>query len=142
MIGRSSRVAFTTVLRALPRGEIRVSPEHSTGEPIVNAVAAVSLVLGSGLLIAPAAVGRALGVDSDRRVLRTIGLVDLALAPGLYFGRPQWPWLMARAASNPLIAAVTVANARSTRARVLAVGLIGATVMDLRTAARMRSSHQ
>lgn len=118
-----------------------MSPERSGGEPVVNAVAAVSLVLGSGLLIAPTAVGRALGVDSGRRVLlRTIGLVDLALAPGLYFARPQWPWLMARAASNPLIAAVTVANARSVRARVIAAGLIGATVMDLRTAARMRSA--
>ena len=116
-----------------------MSPERSGGEPVVNAVAAVSLVLGAGLLIAPAAVGRALGVDSGPRVLRTIGLVDLALAPGLYFGRPQWPWLMARAGSNPLIAAVTVANARSVRARVIAAGLIGATVMDLRTAARMRS---
>jgi hypothetical protein len=42
--------------------------------------------------------------------------------------------------SNPLIAAVTVMHARTVRARVIAVGLIGATVMDLRTAARMRSS--
>ncbi|MGH8986002.1 MAG: hypothetical protein ACRDY6_19305 [Acidimicrobiia bacterium] len=100
----------------------------------------MSLVLGLALLIAPAAVGRALGVHSSRRVLRTIGLVDLALAPGLYFGRPQWPWLLARAASNPLIVAVAATNARSIRARVIAAGLIGATVIDLRNAARMRSS--
>jgi hypothetical protein len=69
-------------------GQISVSSEHS-GEPVVNAAAAVSLVLFSALLMFPAAVGRWLGVDSDRRVLRTIGLADLALAPGLYFGRPQ-----------------------------------------------------
>jgi len=117
-----------------------VSSEHSGGEPVVNAAATVSLVLGSVLLIAPEAVGRALGVDSGRRVLRAIGLVDLGLAPGLYLGRPQWPWPVARAASNPLIAVVAVANARSVRARVIATGLIGATVIDLRTAARMRSS--
>jgi hypothetical protein len=117
-----------------------VSSERSGGEPVVNAAAVVSLVLGSASFIAPAAVGRVFGVGSSRRVLRTIGLVDLVLAPGLYFGRPQWPWLMARAASNPLIAAITLMNARSVRARVIAAGLIGATVMDLRTAARMRSS--
>jgi hypothetical protein len=75
-------------------GQISASSEHS-GEPVVNAAAAVSLVLGSALLMFPAAVGRWLGVDSDRRVLRTIGLADLALAPGLYFdvhnGRGLWP---------------------------------------------------
>jgi hypothetical protein len=103
-------------------------------------VALVSLVLGLTSLITPAAVGRVSGVSSSRRVLRTIGFVDLGVAAGLYFGRPRWPWLAARAASNPLIAATMVLNARSVRARVIAAGLIGATVTDLRTAARMRSS--
>jgi hypothetical protein len=103
-------------------------------------VAAVSLVLGLTSLITPAAVGRVSGVGSSHRVLRTTGFVDLALAAGLYFGRPRWPWAVARAASNPLIAAIMVLNARSVRARVIAAGLIGATVMDLQTAARMRSS--
>jgi hypothetical protein len=118
-----------------------VSHEPSGGgEPVVNAAAVVSLVLGCALLIAPATVGRALGVDTDRRVLRTIGLVDLALVPGLYFGRPQWPWLVARAVSNPLIAAVAVTRARTVRARVIAAGLVGATAMDLRTAMRLRSA--
>jgi hypothetical protein len=117
-----------------------LSSQRSGGEPAVNAVAVVSLVLGLASFIAPAAVGRVFGVGSSRRVLRSIGVVDLALAPGLFFGRPRWPWLMARAASNPMIAAVCVMNARSVRARLIAAGLIGATVLDLRTAARMRSS--
>jgi hypothetical protein len=46
---------------------------------------------------------------------------------------------VARAASNPPIAAVAIMNARSTRAGLIAAGLLGATIMDLRTAARMRS---
>lgn len=48
--------------------------------------------------------------------MRPVGLADLALALRLYVGRPSWPWLLARAASNPAIAAVTLASARSRRA--------------------------
>jgi hypothetical protein len=56
----------------------------------------------------------------------------------LLFGHSKSSWLVARAA-NPPIAAVAIMNARSTRARLIAAGLLGATIMDLRTAARMRS---
>jgi hypothetical protein len=117
-----------------------MSPESSSDERVVRAAAVVSGVLGTILLIAPAVVGRALGVDAGRRVLRAIGAVDLALVPGLVFGRPRWAWLVARAATNPPIAAVVFTSARSVRARVFAVGLIGATARDLRAAARMRSA--
>lgn len=106
----------------------------------MDAAAVVSLVLGGALLFAPAGVGRLLGVSPDRRVLRTIGWFDLAVAPGLYFGRPQWPWLVARAASNPAIAVVATARARSVRARVIAAGLFAATALDLRIAKRLRSA--
>jgi hypothetical protein len=68
--------------------------------------------------------------------------VDLALVVGLYVGRPSWPWLLARAASNPPIAAVSLATARSQRARLLGAGLAVATVSDLRTAARLRAAHR
>jgi hypothetical protein len=73
-------------------------------------------------------------------VVRTIGVVDLVLAAGLHLGRPTWPWLMARAATNPVIAAVAVVSGRSRRARLLAAGLGVATASDLRTAARLRSA--
>jgi hypothetical protein len=48
--------------------------------------------------------------------------------------------MTARAVSNPLIAAVTVAKANSKRAKLVAAGLCGATVMDLRTASRLRTA--
>ena len=118
-----------------------MSAEEQAGvEPIVNAVAGVSLAAGVLLLAAPSVAGKVLGVDCGPRMLRTIGLVDLALAPGLYFGRSKSTWMTARALSNPLIAAVTVAKARSKRAKVVAAGLCGATVMDLRTASRLRTA--
>jgi hypothetical protein len=118
-----------------------VSPAVESGdEKIVKSAADVSLVLGSMLLVIPSTAGRALGVETAQRTLRTIGIVDIALALGSYFGRPKWPWLVARAASNPFIATIALANARSVRARLMAAGLIGAAVMDLRAAVRMRSA--
>jgi hypothetical protein len=74
--------------------------------------------------------------------VRVVGLVDLALALGLFIGRPSWPWLLARAASNPAIAVVSLASARSRRARLVAAGLIAATASDLRTVARLRAAHR
>ena len=120
-------------------GTTEPAEQPDASEPVVEAAAAVSLALGVALVLAPGLVAKVLGVAPDRRLLRAIGLVDLVLAPGLYFGRPRWPWLTARALSNPVIALFAVTRARSLRARLLAAGLVGATVMDLRTAERLRA---
>jgi hypothetical protein len=96
--------------------------------------------MGGVALIAPAAADRALGVNAGRRVLRLIGVVDLGIATGLHLGQSKSLWLMARAASNPPIAAVAALNARSIRARLIAAGLLAATIMDLRMARRMRGA--
>ena len=117
-----------------------VSPDER--DPSVMAVVAVSLVAGLACTLAPAATARFTGIDATPGVLRLVGLVDLALALGLCVGRPSWPWLLARAASNPAIAAVALASARSRRARLLAVGLVVATASDLRTAARLRAAQR
>ena len=111
-------------------------------DPSVTAVAAVSLLAGLACTLAPAATARLAGIDAPSCVVRVVGLADLALALGLYVGQPSWPWLLARAASNPAIAAVSLATARSRRARLLAVGLAIATASDLRTVARMRAAHR
>jgi uncharacterized protein YjeT (DUF2065 family) len=111
-------------------------------DPSVMAVAAVSLVAGLACTLAPAATARLAGIDATSAVVRAIGLVDLALGVGLLVGRPSWPWLLARAASNPAIAAVSLASARSRRARLVAAGLAVATASDLRTVARLRAAHR
>jgi hypothetical protein len=85
--------------------------------------------------VAPATTARLAGIDATLGVVRAVGLADLALALGLYVGRPSWPWLLARAASNPAIAAVSLASARSRRARLLAASLAVATGSDVRTVA-------
>jgi hypothetical protein len=109
-------------------------------DPSVAAVATVSLLAGLACTLVPGTIARVVGIDTTRGVLRSIGLVDLALAVGLYVGRPSWPWLLARAASNPAIAAVSLAAARSRRAYLIAAGLAVATASDLRNAARLRAA--
>ena len=117
-----------------------VNPDER--DPSVTAVAVVSLVAGLACTLAPAATARLAGIDATPGVLRAVGLADLALALGMYVGRPPWPWLLARAASNAAFAAVSLASARSRRARLLAAGLAVATVSDLRTAARLRAARR
>jgi hypothetical protein len=111
-------------------------------DPSVTAVAAVSLVAGLPCTLAPAATARLAGIDATPAIVRAVGLVDLALALGLFVGRPSWPWLLARAASNPVIAAVSLASARPRCARLVAAGLAVATASDLRTVARLRVAHR
>jgi hypothetical protein len=117
-----------------------VNPDER--DPSVTAVAAVSLVAGLACTLAPAATARLAGIDATPGVLRVVGLADLALALGLYVGRPSWPWLLASAALKPAIAAMSLASARSRRARLLAAGLAVATASDLRNAARLRAAHR
>jgi hypothetical protein len=111
-------------------------------DPSVTAVATVSLVAGLACTLAPGATSRLAAIDATPAVVRVVGLVDLALALGLFVARPSWPWLLARAASNPAIAAVSLASARSRRARLVAAGLVVATASDLRTVARLRAAHR
>lgn len=106
----------------------------------VEAVAAVSLLAGLACTFAPAPTARLAGIDATPAVVRSVGITDVVLAAGLHLGRPSWPWLLARAATNPVIAAVSLASGRSWRAQVLAAGLAVATVTDLRTAARLRAA--
>jgi hypothetical protein len=109
-------------------------------DPAVEFVAGASLVAGLACVLAPAATARLTGIDASPTVVRGIGLTDLVLATGLHLGRPSWAWMVARATSNPAIAAAVLASGRSRRARLLATALAVVTVTDLRTAARLRAA--
>ncbi len=106
------------------------------------AIGVISAVAGAALLSAPDRVGALVGL-ADRRSARLIGVVDLALAPGLVAGRPRWPWLVARAAANLPTAVVGLRAARGTgrarRAQIFAAVLVVATFGDARTLRALRS---
>jgi hypothetical protein len=106
----------------------------------VEAVAAVSLAAGLACTLAPGTAARLAGIDATPGLVRAVGAADLVLAVGLHLGRPSWPWLIGRAATNPIIAGLSLVAGRSRRSQLLAAGLAVATASDLRTAARLRAA--
>jgi len=92
--------------------------------------------IGAALLVAPDRFGPMFGLSRPTDV-RAVGLLDLALVPGLLAGRPRWPWAAARAAANLAIAAWCLhrtTNDGVHGARRSAAALIAVTVVDARLA--------
>lgn len=114
-----------------------MTPSMATTAGVVTAVA------GSALLCAPDRLGPLIGL-TERRDAQLVGALDLALSPGLMFGKPQWPWLAARAASNVATAAFALRRARTDtsvrNARVFSALLAVATVADVHALRTSRGS--
>ncbi|MDA3629530.1 hypothetical protein OU415_29165 [Saccharopolyspora sp. WRP15-2] len=85
-------------------------------ERLADVVGVVTLGMGVGLTAAPGPAGKALGLDP--KFAKRIGIIDLALAPGLLLGRPRWPWMAVRAGLNLVLA-------DRYRARRVPAGLVG-----------------
>jgi F420H(2)-dependent quinone reductase len=92
-----------------------------------------SIAIGVTLLARPG-VGRVAGLDE--REARLIALADLAVGPGLVWGRSRRPWLFARGAANVGIAALLLRR-RTALGRAIALGLGAATAADLRLASAL-----
>jgi deazaflavin-dependent oxidoreductase (nitroreductase family) len=92
-----------------------------------------SLAIGAALLLRPS-LGRVAGLG--KRDARLIALGDLAVGPGLTWGRPRRPWLFARGAVNACIAAQLLRR-RTPVGRAIAAALGAATAADLRMAAAL-----
>jgi deazaflavin-dependent oxidoreductase (nitroreductase family) len=96
-------------------------------------VGILTAAIGAGLARWPR-LGRVAGLDS--RDTRLVGLLDLAVAPGLVWGRPRRPWVLARAGANVGIAAVLLRR-RSRVGRAISAGLAVATASDLQIASAL-----
>lgn len=115
----------------------------SQGGPPVQRLATIAgvftAVAGTALLVTPERLGPTIGL-AGRGDARLVGVLDLALVPGLLFGRPRWPWLAARAASNVATAGFVLWRASDERsrrnARAFSAALTLATVTDVRAAYR------
>lgn len=103
----------------------------------------VTSIAGTALLGAPDRVGPVIGL-TEKRDAQLVGALDLALAPGLIWGRPQWPWLTVRAISNLATTGFVLRRAADNpsrrNARVFSGAMVLATLADLRACrAAMRS---
>lgn len=107
---------------------------------VATRVGVVTAAIGGALVAAPGPVGSLISL-TDPRHARVLGALDLALVPGLLVGRPQWPWLSARAIYNLLIAVyclrLAARTGRTGRARAFAAFLAYATISDSRAVAGM-----
>ena len=96
----------------------------------------VTAPTGVTLLAAPQ-VGGVAGLTGG--LSRAIGAADVLLAIGLLAGRPRWPWATARAAAN-LPTAAAFARTGTPLGRVIAVGLLLVTSLDLSAARTLHAS--
>lgn len=105
-------------------------------------VGLVTTAIGVALLAAPSRASQLLGAGEHASSLRIIGLLDLALVPGLLSGRQQRRWMTARAGLNLAIAAYCLRLNREHRAvgpKVAALVMMVATIDDVRTIAALPS---
>jgi deazaflavin-dependent oxidoreductase (nitroreductase family) len=93
-----------------------------------------SLAIGTALLLWPQRLGLVAGLDSGETRLAALG--DLAVVPGLVWGRPRWPWMLARGGVNLGIVSLLLRH-RSPRARVGAASLGLLTAADLQVVATL-----
>jgi hypothetical protein len=111
-----------------------------------DAVGTVTLVMGTALTLAPRRTARVLGLGDRPGFARALGATDLALTPGLFRGRPRWPWLGARSALNVVIARHYLKESRrpggASAARYGAAGMLALTVVDGVLAMRLRRTEQ
>jgi hypothetical protein len=109
-------------------------------------IALVTLGVGAALTVAPGKVGPAAGFGSQRSVALSIGLMDLALVPGLLRGRPRWPWMLARAAFNLPVAGAFRAEAKRPAGNPIArpgmYTMLALTTMDTVVALALRNAER
>ncbi len=108
-----------------------------------DVVAAVTLVLGAALLVAPRRTSSVLGLGTWPIATRMVGGTDLALGLGLAAARPHWPWMSGRSALNLVLVAVYLRQrhdpAVGRRARRGAAAMTALTVSDASLAVGLRA---
>ena len=111
------------------------STSQLSAERLSTTVGVVTVFAGCALVGAPNHTGPLIGL-SVKRDAQLVGVLDLALSPGLILGRPRWPWMAARAACDLLTAAFALqragCGASRRNARAFSAFLVVATLADLR----------
>lgn len=118
-----------------------MTTSHTSAQRLSMTVGVVTSIAGGGLLLAPNRAGPFIGLTAKRDA-QLIGTLDLALSPGLIFGRPQWPWLSARVVSNLATAAFVLQRSEGDiplrNARTFSAIMVVATIFDSLTLRTLR----
>ncbi len=132
--------------RPLTAPAIRLPAMTTIAEGATDAVGAATIMIGAALVLSPRRTDTALGLGYQPARARAVGLVDLALGPGLLAGRPRWPWMAARATLNLVIAshyrAHAWVNPDLRRARTGAAAMTVLTVVDGAVAVTLLTSRR
>ena len=150
---RTSRRAQTRPARRgrtnLERAE--ESPEQSNdrqGERLARALGWFSIGLGLAEVVAPHSVARLVGLEEDdrsRRVLRGMGMREIASGIGILSQRKPTPWVWSRVAGDALDLALLGSALRSDKAqkgRVVAAtaAVLGVTALDVYCGTRLHTA--
>jgi hypothetical protein len=114
---------------------------YASAQRTSTTVGVITAVAGTALLDAPQKVGPLIGLTSGGDA-QLVGALDVALAPGLIFGRPRWAWLAVRATANLATAAFLLYRnhdeTRRTNAVVFSAFLALSTLSDSRAILALR----
>lgn len=140
---RSSRAQTRPALRGRTRVERAddrpTRDEDAQGEGLARALGWFSIGLGLAEVVAPHGVARLIGIEADegnRRLLRSMGMREIASGLGILSLRRPTPWVWSRVAGDALDLALLGSAMRSENAqkgRVVAAtaAVLGVTALDV-----------
>jgi hypothetical protein len=105
-------------------------PQDALAERITTVAGLTTLTVGAWMVLDPARAGRALSLPADPHRTQLMGLIDLALVPGLLAANRRRRWMVARAGYTAVLAANQSGGARRVSA--------GLAVLDAAAATRLQ----
>ncbi len=149
---RSSRAQTRPALRGRSRVERtddrtpRADDAH--GEGLARALGWFSIGLGLAELVAPQGVARLIGIEGDagnRRLLRSMGVREIASGVGILSQRKPTPWVWSRVAGDAidlalLGSAIRSENAQKGRVVAATAAVLGVTALDVYCGTRLQQS--
>jgi uncharacterized membrane protein len=149
---RSSRAQAGPALRSRTRVERtdgRAPPaENGQGQGLARALGWFSIGLGLAEVVAPHSVARLIGIEADegnRRLLRGMGIREIASGLGILSQRRPTPWVWSRVAGDAmdlalLGSAMRSENTQKRRVAAATAAVLGVTALDVYCGTRLQQT--
>jgi uncharacterized membrane protein len=127
-----------------PEAEQDVQPSRLQSHQLSNFLGWFSIGLGLAELIAPKALGRAIGVGDQTTILRALGVREITSGLGLLSQRGTAAWAWSRVGGDAmdlalLAAAARHADANPRRIAMAATAVVGVAALDLYASRRLQA---